>query len=337
MLQPEFVVVGADTVRAVLSGRHREIVDIVRQVYLTHGAGESVNPPSYFLRFPDRPDSRIIALPASLGGDFGVDGIKWVSSFPANITQGLPRASAALILNDATNGHPIACLEGSIISATRTAASAVLAAAELHRGGQRPRSITYFGTGLIARFVHEFFVNTGWEFDSIGIFDLDPAYAEQFRATVIGPAGATIHDTPEQAVRTGDLVVFTTTAATPHVHALDWFAHHPTVLHVSLRDLSAEIILASTNIVDDVDHCLKADTSPHLAEQATGGRDFIHGTLCDVMTGSVDLPAGRPIVFSPFGLGVLDLALGKFVLDHASKQDLAHRIDGFFAGLGRYS
>lgn len=332
MLQPEFVVVGGDTVRAVLSGRHRQIVELIKQAYLTHGAGASVNPPSYFLRFPDRPDSRIIALPASLGGEFGIDGIKWVSSFPGNITTGLPRASAALILNDATNGHPIACLEGSIISATRTAASAVLAARELRPDA---RSIVYFGTGLIARYVHEFFTHTGWEFDEVGIFDLNADYANQFRTKVIG-ADATIHDTPRAAISGADLVVFTTTAATPHVHDLDWFSHNPTVLHVSLRDLAPEIILGSANIVDDVDHCLKADTSPHLAEQRTGNRDFIDGTLCDVMEGRVVITPDRPLVFSPFGLGVLDLALGQFVLEQAAEQDVLHRIDGFFADLSRY-
>jgi N-[(2S)-2-amino-2-carboxyethyl]-L-glutamate dehydrogenase len=71
------------------------------------------------------------------------------------------------------------------------------------------------------------------------------------------------------------------------------------VLHVSLRDLSPQIVLGSTNIVDDVEHCLKADTSPHLAEQLTGNRDFVHGTLDDVMSGRVDPPADRPVVFSP--------------------------------------
>lgn len=332
MLQPEFAVVGGDAVRAVLWGRHHQVVDLIRQAYLTHGAGASVNPPSYFLRFPDRPDSRIIALPASLGGEFGVDGIKWVSSFPGNISNGLPRASAALILNDATNGHPIACLEGSIISATRTAASAVLAAGQLRPGARR---VAYFGTGLIARYIHEFFTNTGWQFDEVGIFDLSTDYANQFRDKVIR-ADATIHETPEAAIRGADLVVFATTSATPHVHDLDWFSHNPTVLHVSLRDLAPEIILASTNIVDDVDHCLKANTSPHLAEQQTGDRDFIHGTLCDVLEGRVTIAPDRPLVFSPFGLGVLDLALGQFVLEQAAKQDTLHRIDGFFADLSRY-
>ena len=35
-----------------------------------------------------------------------------------------------------------------------------------------------------------------------------------------------------------------------------------------------QILLASTNVVDDVEHCLKADTSPHLVEQLTGNRTF---------------------------------------------------------------
>lgn len=80
-----------------------------------------------------------------------------------------------------------------------------------------------------------------------------------------------------------------------------------------LRDLAPEVLLASANLVDDVDHCLKANTSPHLVEQRTGSRDFLLGTLDDVLSGRVSPPADRPLVFSPFGLGVLDLAVGAFV------------------------
>ena len=56
--------------------------------------------------------------------------------------------------------------------------------------------------------------------------------------------------------------MFATVAAAPHVHDPAWFAHNPLVLHVSLRDLAPEVLLGSTNVVDDVEHCLKADTSP---------------------------------------------------------------------------
>lgn len=131
---PRFALIGGDQVDAALRGRERQIVDIVEETYRVHGAGDSVNPPSYFLRFEDRPLSRIIALPASVGGRFRVDGLKWVSSFPGNIEYGLPRASALLLLNDHDTGYPFACLEASIISASRTAASAALGAQHLSPG-----------------------------------------------------------------------------------------------------------------------------------------------------------------------------------------------------------
>jgi ornithine cyclodeaminase len=108
------------------------------------------------------------------------------------------------------------------------------------------------------------------------------------------------------------------------------------VLHVSLRDLAPEILLASTNIVDDVEHCLKANTSPHLAEQLTGSRNFLAGTLDDVLAGRLTVPPDRTVVFSPFGLGVLDLAVGKLVYDEIARTDRLHVIDDFFHELRRY-
>ena len=129
---------------------------------------------------------------------------------------------------------------------------------------------------------------------------------------------------------------FQAVAGQPHVSDLAWFAHNPLVLHVSLRDLAPQILLASTNIVDDVEHCLKAETSPHLAEQLTGSRDFLAGTLDDVLAGRVRIPADRPAVFSPFGLGVLDLAVGKYVYVEVARSGELHVIDEFFHELRRY-
>ena len=92
---PPFAVISGAQVQRVLQGQEKQIVELVEATYRLHGVGESVNPPSYFLRFPDRPSARIIALPASVGGPVRVDGLKWISSFPGNVAAGVPRASAA--------------------------------------------------------------------------------------------------------------------------------------------------------------------------------------------------------------------------------------------------
>lgn len=336
---PPFAVISGAQVQHALQKRENLIVEVVEATYRLHSAGDSMNPPSYFLRFPDRPSARIIALPAAIGGQVRVAGLKWISSFPENVAAGIPRASAVLILNDPDTGYPFACLESSIISATRTAALAASAADWLSRGRPRPKRVGFFGVGLIARYIHTFLAGTGWSFDEIGIHDLNADSATGFRG-YLEQSGVTgriaVHDGAEQLIRSSDLVVFATVAGQPHVGDLSWFAHNPLVLHVSLRDLTPEIVIASTNIVDDIEHCLKADTSPHLAEQLTGDRDFVHGTLADVMDGRLSVPTNRPVVFSPFGLGVLDLAVGKYVYDEVVRSGELHVIDGFFHELRRY-
>ncbi|WP_433557148.1 2,3-diaminopropionate biosynthesis protein SbnB [Pseudonocardia xinjiangensis] len=336
---PPFAVISGGQVQQALQGGEKQIMEVVEATYRLHGAGDSVNPPSYFLRFPDRPADRIIALPASIGGQVRVDGLKWISSFPGNVAAGIPRASAVLILNDHDTGYPFACLESSIISATRTAASAALAADRLSRGRTRPTRVGFFGVGLIARYIHTFLTGTDWSFDDIGVFDLSTEHAAGFRGYLEQtglPGRITVHRSAEDLIRSSDLVVFATVAGEPHVTDVSWFDHNPLVLHVSLRDLAPEIVLASTNIVDDVEHCLKANTSPHLAEQLTGNRDFLDGTLDDVMAGRVTVPADRPVVFSPFGLGVLDLAVGKYVYDEVTRSGELHVVDDFFHELRRY-
>ncbi|MGO4424188.1 2,3-diaminopropionate biosynthesis protein SbnB, partial [Streptomyces sp. MCAF7] len=156
---------------------------------------------------------------------------------PANVASGLHRASAVLILDDHDTGYPLACLESSIISATRTAASAALAADWLSRTRPRPTRIGFVGTGLTARYVHTFLAGTGWTFDTIGVHDVSADSATGFHGYLRRAGGhehtgqITVHDSAEELVRSSDLVVFATIADRPHITDPGWFTHHPLVLH----------------------------------------------------------------------------------------------------------
>src|SRR5439155_8374333 len=329
----ELSIINGQTVSDIIRAHRDECIEVVREAYLAHADGQSVNPDSYFLRFPEKPDSRIIALPAYLGNRFDVAGLKWIASYPANIQRGFPRASAVLVLNSHETGYPFAILESSIISAARTAASAVLAAHCLNGQSRQARSLGIVGTGFIARYVYDFLVDTGWASEEVRLHDQSPRESEKFRNTACRlEQHRTVTVVPDvaQLVRASDLILFTTVASTPHVVDAALFEHNPLVLHLSLRDLAPEILLESQNVVDDVEHVMMANTCPHLAEQMTGSRSFVTGTLADIMIGRRSVNRRRPIIFSPFGLGILDLALGKWVYDQAVASGQELRLPDFF-------
>jgi ornithine cyclodeaminase len=287
-------------------------VRAVRDAYVAHRARRSVNPRSSFLLFPERPNARIIALPAYLGDRFGVSGIKWIASYPDNVRRGVPRASAVLVLNDYETGYPIGILESSIISAARTALGIV-------------------GNGIIARYIHRFLAGTGWTTGEVALYDVVAGEAEKFAAELREQGVSALWGgSCSDVLASSDVVILATTASSPHVRDVSLLRHNPLVLNVSLRDLSPEILEDSDNIVDDVDHVLQANTSPHLAEQKLRHHRFINGTIADVLAGDVRVSGERPVIVSPFGLGVLDLAVGKWVLDSAVANGTAVSIPDFF-------
>jgi ornithine cyclodeaminase len=334
---PKFHVVHGLTVETVIGDKRDQVFDAVATAYRLHASGDAVNPDSYFLRFPDKPSARIIALPAHLGGAVQKSGIKWISSFPENRAHNLARASAVLILNDAATGYPLACMEASLISATRTAASAALAAEHMSPN-PFAGTLAVIGTGIIARTTVDWLLYRGWKFRKIALYDLDSREAGHFAKWLREQHGveADIQDRLDGAVRDTSLVLFTTTAGEPYLTDPKLFAHSPTVLHLSLRDIGVNVILAAQNIVDDVDHCLKARTSLHLAEMQTGNRSFVAGNLVDVLDRRVAPDPKRPRIFSPFGLGVLDLAVGNLVLEAAISSGKAIAVPDFFSSSARW-
>lgn len=331
----DFEVVPGPAVDAVLDSSADAVLDLVTEAYLRHGRGETVNPDSYFLRFPDKPEARIIALPSLLHrGEDTLVGLKWISSFPGNVRSGAPRASAVLVLNDYATGRPLALLEAASISAARTGASAAVAARALADTLDPGGTVGVVGAGVIARTVLRYLRAVGHPLDQVLVHDLDAASAGRLvdhvgQSLDVPAAPAGLAD-----VLDADTVVTATTAATPYISSA--LRAGQIVLNVSLRDFAPEVVLAAQNVLDDVEHCLKAGTSPHLAEQAVGNRRFVDATIPELLQGEWTPSGDRPVLVSPFGLGVLDLAVAGHVLDRAREAGTLVKIPDFVGQVSRW-
>jgi 2,3-diaminopropionate biosynthesis protein SbnB len=325
------IILGHSDVHEILSGSEQQTLEVVRSAYRLHDEGRSAVPHSVFLRFPGDNRNRIIGLPAFAGGDQPVAGMKWIASFPGNVEKGLQRASAAILLNSLENGHPEALIEGSQISARRTAASAAVAAQEL-TAGDTPTGVTLIGTGVINLEVFRFLTEALPSIEEITVFDTDADRAASFadRCQEIKPVKANQAATIDEALAAQKLISFATTAIEPHT-GLDACQPGTVVLHLSLRDLYADAIVAARNIVDDADHVCREGTSLYLAEQQTGGRAFIDAPIGALLRGTANLDR-RPdeiVVYSPFGLGVLDMALAAYVRTEAENRGLGATFENF--------
>ena len=216
-------------------------------------------------------------------------------------------------------GKPLAVVDGTVISAKRTAAAAAVALRLVAQPG-RTSSVALVGCGPINYEVFRFIAHL-YPVERVLLVDLQPERVDAFAHRLAGefPSVTSKAATLDEALQSADIVSMATNATVPHIPSLP---ERPFVLlHLSLRDLAPEVITDVYNVVDDVEHVCTARTSLHLAAQATGRRDFIRATIPGLLSGAdrYDATTAVPTVISPFGMAILDLAVLREVLARASE------------------
>ena len=326
----DLLILCKDDINKIFDNEEEMIMNMVSQAYVEHTAGNSSLPHSIFLRFPDNPANRIIGLPAYLGGNIKAGGMKWISSFPDNINHGMERASAVLILNNMENGHVEAILESSVISAKRTAASAALAAKLIHQNNNET-TIGFVGCGRINREIAGFIKKVYKDINTFVVYDSIHQHALNFIDAIKEEnINIRIASSIDEVLQLAPLVSFATTAGTPYISDISSCDSKSTILNISLRDFSPEVVLQCDNIVDDLDHVCRERTSIHLTEQLRGNRDFVRCPIADIITNPDLARTGdKPVMFSPFGLGVLDLILGSYAKKIALEKNMGVTVKDF--------
>jgi ornithine cyclodeaminase len=235
-------------------------------------------------------------------------GCKLVSLFPGNVDR--PTHQATIVLFDPENGTPVALMDGTYITATRTAGAAALAASLLARADARVLAI--LGTGVQAHAAARAYTDVrNWE--EVRIAGRDPAkaaeLAREFDATVAGSF--------EEAVRGADVVHACTHSPEPVV-LRDWLAPGGHVGSVGLNpsgsELDPAIVRDATLVVESRE---SAFAPPPAGAPELAGIDPASATELGEIVGGRQ--AGRTsadelTLYKSVGVAVQDLAAASLVL-----------------------
>ena len=241
---------------------------------------------------------------------------KLVSLFEGNAGTELPTHQAAIAVFDPERGSIEALMDGTYITATRTAAGAALSVRLLAREDARVLAIC--GTGVQAR-THAEAVRRVRAFADVRIAGRDHSKAE----TLARDVGATAAGSFEEAVRGADVVCATTHSPDPVVRG-DWLEPGAHVTSVGMtphgRELGPDVVTDARVFVESREAVL----APFPA-----GANDLAGFAPDALTEIGEVLAGtRPgretreelTVYKSVGVGVMDAAAAALVLRAAREQ-----------------
>jgi alanine dehydrogenase len=295
-----------------------ELVDALAAAHRDLSEGKASMPPR-IAAFAER-DGLLGAMPSYLPSA-GL-ACKLVTLFPQNRDRHTHQALICVF--DPENGTPVALMDGTYITATRTAGGSALATRLLARDDARVLAI--LGAGVQAR-THADALRRVRDFAEVRVASRDRARAEQLASEI----GATVAASWEEALDGADVVAATTHATEPVVRR-EWLSDG---VHVNS-------VGANPNGVGEIDAATIADArvavesrESTLAPPPAGAAEFA-GSAPDDVVELGELVAGtKPGRTSPeqitlyksVGVAVQDAAAAALVLAAAREQSVGREIE----------
>jgi len=247
---------------------------------------------------------------------------KLVSLFPHNRDRHTHQALICVF--DPANGSPVALIDGTYITATRTAAGSALATRLLAR--EDARVLAILGAGVQAR-THANALRRVRRFDEVRVASRDAARAAELAAEI----GADAAGSFEEAVRGADVVAATTHATEPIV-LREWLAPGVHVNSVGANPAGRGEIDAA--IVRDALVAVEHRESA-LAPPPAGASEFRDGAPPDVVelgelvAGTAPGRSSREQItlYKSVGVAVQDAAAAALVLAAARERSVGREIE----------
>ena len=312
----------------------RYCIQVMRDALAALARGEALVPLRLVMRVPGA-SGFLGLMPGHISpkpGQDGALGLKAVSVFPGNATRGIDTHQGAVLLFEADTGRLSALLDGSAITAIRTAAVSGVATDLLARADAGEHAI--LGAGVQAR-THIEAIAAVRPLRRVRIWSRNPeraaALASEQRPRFKFPIEAAA--SPEAAVREADIVT-TVTASPEPILQRGWLKEgvHINAVGSSIptsREIDTATMAAARLFVDRRESALAeaGDLLIPMLEGAVKG-DHVEAELGEVITGK---NRGRrsPVeitLFKSLGLAVEDVASAAYVVARARETGTGHTV-----------
>lgn len=264
-----------------------------------------------YLRYRNR-NNRVIAMPAFVGGEINMAGIKWIASFPENIKKGLPRAHSVIILNNADTGEPIGIINTVLLSIIRTASVSGLVIKYFDKVRDLHKVIIGItGFGPIGQYHLKMCLALfGDRIDKILLYDI----RQINESIILENEKVELVNSWENAYINSDIFITCTVSDVPYIdkQPKSGSLH----LNVSLRDYKTEVFkwFKGAIIVDDWEEACRENTDVELMHLEKGLQKEDTASIIDIIQDDLlkKYSIETPIMFNPMGMAVFDIAIGNF-------------------------
>lgn len=263
--EPDMIKAGVKDMASCVEVMEDMLVTLYKGDYVMGGANH--NSHGCMITFPDDPqfegmpknadDRRFMAMPAYLGGNYQMAGMKWYGSNVENKQKGLPRSILMMMLNDKDTGAPLALMSANLVSAYRTGGIPGVGAKYLAKKDSKVVSI--IGPGVMGKTSLAAFVSVCPNLDTVKIKGRSQRSLDAFTGFIREELPQIKHieicDSVEEAVRDSDIVSFTTTvkddvSSFPYING-DWVKKGALISMPSAARFDDEFLTSCKLVVDN--------------------------------------------------------------------------------------
>lgn len=302
-----------------------ECVEVMAEALKTLARGDAVLPLRSLMRLPDRP-GLLGLMPAYLGAP-AIMGLKVVSVMPQNHGTPYDSHQGAVLLFEVEHGRLLAVVDGSSVTAIRTAAVSGVATRALAR--EDAGDLAILGSGVQA-VSHLEAMKAVRPLRRVRVWSRDAGRAREFAGRESAHHGLPIEvaQSARAAVEGADLVCTTTSSREPVIEGA-WLAPGVHINAVGAcfkdtRELDTAAVSGARLVVDRRESALN-ESGDFLIARSEGaiGDDHIVGELGEVLLGRVPgrrTPDERTL-FKSLGIAIEDLAAAHHIWRKAESLD----------------